>query len=48
MISYYGDLSYSNGKLVDEKGAPIDGRFEMVDNIKDDLGIVATIFCHRW
>lgn len=44
---YFGELSLKNGKLVDSKGMPIDKRFEMVDKLGTDLGIVDTIFVKR-
>ncbi len=44
---YYGAIRLVDDHLVDEKGAPIDNRFEMVDAIKKDLGVVATIFIHK-
>jgi len=40
----FGKLSYKNGKLLDSKGKSIEGRFEMVDRIAQELGDVSTIF----
>ncbi|MGI5875450.1 MAG: methyl-accepting chemotaxis protein [Dethiobacteria bacterium] len=40
----YGSLSMQGGQLVDEWGIPIEGRHEMVDELKRDLNIVSTIF----
>lgn len=40
----YGKLKIVNGKLVDENGEPISGRYEVVDKISEDFGITATIF----
>ena len=45
--NYYGAIRLVDDHLVDEKDAPIDNRFEMVDAIKKDLGVVATIFIHK-
>lgn len=41
---YFGNITYKNGILVDKDGRNIEGRFEMVDAIMEDLGDVATIF----
>ncbi|MGF7185395.1 methyl-accepting chemotaxis protein [Desulfitispora alkaliphila] len=41
---YFGELSYSYGVLLDENGQSIEGRNEMVDDVRNDLGNVATIF----
>lgn len=41
---YYGAIRLENGHLTDDKGKPIDNNFEMVDALKEDLGIAATIF----
>lgn len=40
----YGTLSQGNGTLLDESGKSIEGRFEVVDSISEDLGDRATIF----
>ena len=45
--THFGELSIVNDKLVDSNGRPIDGRFEMVDEVGNDLGIVDTIFIKR-
>lgn len=41
---HYGTIAMSNGKLVDAQGNPIENRFEMVDELQMDLGVVATLF----
>ena len=41
---YYGGLNLANGELVDSEGISIENNFDMVDEISQDLGIVATIF----
>ncbi len=41
---YFGRLAAGDGRLVDAKGVPVEGRFEMVDAISQDLGIVFSIF----
>ena len=40
----YGDVSLSGKTLVDESGQDLAGRFEMLDQLSQDLSIVATIF----
>jgi methyl-accepting chemotaxis protein len=40
----YGALRLENGTLIDRTGQPLDGRYDVVDNISKDLEIVATIF----
>lgn len=40
----YGSITMSDGNLVDEHMTPIDNRFELVDKLQKDLGVVATIF----
>lgn len=40
----YGDITESDGMIYDEKGKSIEGRYEMVDYIQEDLGDVATLF----
>lgn len=42
--NYYGAIRLVNNHLVDEKDNPIDNRVEMVDALKEDLGVSATIF----
>jgi len=44
IMQKYGKLSLKNGKLVDSSGAPIFFRYDVVDTISSELGIVATIF----
>ena len=41
---YHGSLTYEYGTLVDNEGISVDGNFEMVDALHNELGIVATIF----
>jgi methyl-accepting chemotaxis protein len=40
----FGTLSYQSGTLVDADGDPINDRNEMVDTIRKELGVIATIF----
>ena len=47
MKDYYGAIRLLDGHLVDEKDILIDNRFEMVDAVKADLGVVATIFIYE-
>lgn len=42
--NYFGNITYQNGDLLDKDGKKIEGRFEIVDAIMEDLGDVATIF----
>lgn len=42
--NHFGELSLKDGKLYDASGKEIDGNFQMVDSILEDLGDVATIF----
>ena len=41
---HYGQLRLENGQLVDSQKKPIADRFEMVDALRRDLGVAATIF----
>src|SRR6056297_645560 len=41
---YYGDLHIEDGDLVDSSGETVENDFDMVDDISQDLDIVATIF----
>jgi methyl-accepting chemotaxis protein len=41
---YLGNVSYKNGNLLDQNGEKIDGRYDMVDQIHEELEDVATIF----
>ncbi|HPS54621.1 MAG TPA: methyl-accepting chemotaxis protein [Sedimentisphaerales bacterium] len=41
---YYGQISCADGVLVDKDGKSIEGSYQMVDAMKDDLGVSATIF----
>lgn len=45
--NYYGTISMVNGALVDSTGTPINNRYEMVDAIKQDMGVAATIFIYE-
>jgi methyl-accepting chemotaxis protein len=40
----YGTLRLVNNSLVDESGVSLENRFEQIDKISSDLGIVATVF----
>jgi methyl-accepting chemotaxis protein len=40
----YGVLSLSGGTLVDQRSQTLNGRYDLVDAISGELGIVATIF----
>jgi methyl-accepting chemotaxis protein len=40
----YGGLTTEDGRLVDASGEALDGRYEVVDRISEDLGVVSTIF----
>lgn len=45
MKEQFGSIRFSDeGKLVDQYGKPIDGRFEYIDKFADNMNIVATIF----
>ncbi len=44
---YFGNLNMKDGELVDEKGKYIKARYELVDEIKNDLNDYATIFVKR-
>lgn len=41
---YYGLLHVDGDLIVDHNGRALDGRFEVIDRISADLGILATIF----
>ncbi|WP_425448105.1 methyl-accepting chemotaxis protein [Dethiothermospora halolimnae] len=41
---YFGEIKYNHGILLDERGNNIEGRNNMVDDILNDMGDVATIF----
>lgn len=41
---HYGSIRLVEGKLVDAEGRPLEGRFEMVDALQEDLDVVATVF----
>ncbi|MDR1302867.1 MAG: Cache 3/Cache 2 fusion domain-containing protein [Treponema sp.] len=40
----YGNLSLNNGTLVDQHGEALNERYDLVDKVSEELGIVATIF----
>ncbi|MFP4153011.1 MAG: methyl-accepting chemotaxis protein [Alkalispirochaeta sp.] len=42
--SLYGEIALEDDGLVDEHGDPIESRYEVVDRISRDLGVVSTIF----
>lgn len=44
IAAHYGKLQLIDGVLSDSSGAAVDGRFEMVDEIKQELGDLATLF----
>ena len=41
---HFGKLQYANGQIMDAQGRKIAGRHDMVDEILQDLGVVATVF----
>lgn len=41
---YYGKLLLVNGRLVDRNLVPIDGKNQMVDAIKNELGVLSSIY----
>ncbi len=41
---YYGNIDMVDGRLVTQDGRPIEGCYDMVDAIAEDLGVVATVF----
>ncbi|MGL4370261.1 MAG: Cache 3/Cache 2 fusion domain-containing protein, partial [Spirochaetota bacterium] len=45
LFKHFGEIKLSDaGRLTDSAGVPIDGRFEMVDDMRKDLEIVSTVF----
>ncbi|HHX59536.1 MAG TPA: methyl-accepting chemotaxis protein [Epulopiscium sp.] len=42
--NFYGEVKSIDGELYDSAGNPLEGNFDMVDAISEDLGDVATIF----
>ena len=40
----FGRLRFSGWKLLDSGGTSLEGRFDVVDQISQDLGVVTTIF----
>lgn len=41
----FGSLSMSsNGNLVDKDGTPIDGRYEYIDQLSENMDVIATVF----
>lgn len=45
--TYYGDIVYKNGTLVDAKGNLISKEYYLIDKISKDLEVVATIFMKK-
>lgn len=43
---HFGALSLRDGELVDQDGVAVNGRYELVDNLQRDLGVVATLFVY--
>ena len=41
---YFGEIKMVNGTLVDKDGTSLEGRHDMVDEITNKLGVVATVF----
>lgn len=41
---YFGNLKLSNGMLIDCNGKSIENRFDMVDVLKNELNVIATVF----
>ncbi|MHB1397864.1 MAG: methyl-accepting chemotaxis protein [Trichloromonadaceae bacterium] len=41
---HFGPLSYRDGNLVGQDGVAVNGRYDLVDNLQLDLGVVATLF----
>lgn len=41
---YHGGIEQVDGRLVDAEGRAIEGNFDMVDALQEELGVVATIF----
>lgn len=44
MEKNFGRLSVKEGKLADQNGVPLEGRFDFVDAISSDFGDAATVF----
>jgi len=40
----YGHINLGENALVDDKGLPIEGNYQLVDRLKKELGIEATVF----
>lgn len=40
----YGQIQYQNGSLVDGQGQSFQGRYEVIDKISEEQGVVATLF----
>jgi methyl-accepting chemotaxis protein len=40
----YGQLNLVHGHLIDSEFTPLDGRFELIDEISENLGVESTIF----
>ncbi len=47
MAAAFGRVGMVDGKLLDERGRELSGRFEFVDELSEKLGIVATIFARE-
>ena len=43
---HFGSLSLRDGELVDQGGVAVNGRYDLVDNLQRDLGVVATLFVY--
>ncbi|MEW6593900.1 MAG: Cache 3/Cache 2 fusion domain-containing protein [Thermodesulfobacteriota bacterium] len=44
---HFGSLRLAGGILIDASGQPIAGRYELVDQLSRDLGVVATVFVRQ-
>ncbi len=44
MENAYGQIRMQNGTLVDEASQSFQGRYEIIDRISEELGVVATLF----
>jgi hypothetical protein len=44
---YLGSITMAEGRLVDARGEAIEGSFEVVDAVAQELGVVATIFARE-
>ncbi|HOD53212.1 MAG TPA: Cache 3/Cache 2 fusion domain-containing protein, partial [Candidatus Cloacimonadota bacterium] len=41
---FYGDINFKDQSLVDAQDLSLEGRFDFVDTISEELNVVATIF----